>query len=40
MENIDLNRKMLANLAVTEPKSFGSVVNTVKQSKGFAAGGL
>lgn len=31
--NIDLNRKMLAQLAVLEPAAFAQVVGTVKQAK-------
>lgn len=32
--NIRLNRKMLAELAVNEPKSFKSLVEVAKQSAG------
>lgn len=31
--NIELNRKVLADLAVTEPMSFKSVIATIKQPK-------
>ena len=38
-ENIALNRKMLAELAAREPKSFKALCDNAKQ-QGFAASGL
>jgi large subunit ribosomal protein L20 len=31
--NIELNRKMLAQLAILDPESFGKVVEVAKQAK-------